>query len=88
MVTDAKNEVNLILEKAQSDRIKRIENAKTEVREILKKRMENAKDTSKYQILITQAEDEAELLRSNIIENIPKVAKQITDFILKLGKEE
>ena len=47
MVTDAKNEVNLILEKAQSDRIKRIENAKTEVREILKKRMENAKDTSK-----------------------------------------
>jgi len=87
MINDAQNEVNLLLEKAQSDRIRRIESAKTESREILKKRMENVKDTTKYEEIIKQARDETDLLRNKIKDRIPEVAEQITDFILKLGKE-
>ena len=85
MINDAQKEVKILLEKAHSDRIRRIENAKTESREILKKKMEEAKDTSKYEIIVKKAEDEADLLRNKIKNNIPKVAKQMTDFILKLG---
>jgi len=86
IVKDAETEVALVIEKAQSDRIRRLEYAKTEAREILKKKVEEAKDTSNYMKLIEDSEKSSEKLLDKVRPKIPKVAELVSDYILEIGK--
>ncbi len=86
IVKDAETESALVTEKAQSDRIRRLEHAKTDARELLKKKVEEAKDTSTYLILIENAEKKSEKLFDEIRPKIPEVADLVSDYILEIGK--
>lgn len=83
---DVETESALVIEKAQSDRIRRLEHAKTEAREILKKKVEEAKDTSNYINLIKDSEKSSEKLLEKVRPKIPEVTELVSDYILEIGK--
>ncbi len=83
---DAETESALVIEKAQSDRIRRLEHAKTEAREILKKKVEEAKDTSNYMKLIEDSEKSSEKLLDKVRPKIPEVTELVANHILEIGK--
>lgn len=85
IVKDAATESAMVIEKAQSARIRRLEHAKTEAREILKKKVEEAKDTSNYNKLIENAKKSSEKLFDKIRPKIPEVAELVSDHILEIG---
>ncbi|MHA1201053.1 MAG: hypothetical protein ACTSQ4_00855 [Candidatus Heimdallarchaeaceae archaeon] len=82
---DAETESALVIEKAQSDRIRRLEHAKTEAREILKKKVEEAKDTSNYIKLIKDSEKSSEILLEKIRPKINEAADLVANHILEIG---
>lgn len=86
-IQDAKTEASKLLEKVQSDRIRRLENAKHEAREILKTKIEEARTSHDYDTLVERAEGECSKIREKTKERIPKVSKQVASFILEIGKE-
>ncbi len=86
IVKDAETESALVMEKVQSERIRKLEQAKTEARELLKKKVEEAKDTSQYSDLIENAEKNSKELFEKVKHKIPKVAELVSDHILEIGK--
>ncbi len=86
IVKEAEIESALVIEKAQSERIRRLEHAKTEAREILKKKVEEAKDTSDYKKLIENANKNSEKLFDEVKPKIPEVAELVANHILEIGK--
>ena len=86
ILRDVETESAFVIEKAQSDRIRRLEHAKTEAREILKKKVEEAKDTSNYIKLIEDSEKNSEKLLDKIRPKIPEVAELVSEYILEISK--
>jgi len=85
IVSEANTESSFLIEKAQSDRVRRLEQAKHEAREILKKKIEEARDTKQFEQLITKAEKEsAELIDTNK-DKISKAAEEVAEFILNIN---
>jgi len=86
IVSEAKTESSFLIEKAQSDRVRRLEEAKHEAREILKKKIEEARDTKQFEQLIIEAEKEsAELIEINK-DKISRVAIKVAEFILDINE--
>ncbi|MCG3227033.1 MAG: hypothetical protein H7645_08945 [Candidatus Heimdallarchaeota archaeon] len=86
-IQDSKTEASKLLEKAQNDRIRRLENAKHEAREILKTKIEEARTSHDYDILVEEAEGECAKIREKTKDKIPEVSKKVASFILEIGKE-
>ena len=87
LVRDAKNKSSKILVKAQSERIRRLESAKREAREILKKKIDEARDSRKHEKVLASAEKESIELKEKTHPKIAETAKKIAEFILEISKE-
>lgn len=84
IITKAENETALLIEKAHSDKVRRLENAKKEAREVLKTKIEEAKDTSNYEILIKNAQRDVEKLFEYSKPKIKAISKEISEYVLTL----
>ncbi len=87
MIQKVEEEARTIIEKQESNRIKKLEQARHEARELLKQQLEEAKNTENYLIMIKEAEKQVAFLKKTTQTKMEEVAENIANLIVNANEE-